>query len=326
MWASSEIELRTRWFDFDSPPRIGGVAAPLRWLRSIVLMAQSPLLFQQGNRSRPWLAVIMIALFTTSLLAAPNRYSGHGLVLAVNGKTVTISHEKIPGYMDAMVMPFKVKDAALLKGVERGRQVYFRLAVEKDESYIDHIVVTSADPVDPSKWQTPVVSQLVHSGEMAPDFRLVDHNRQPVSLSQFRGKLVAVNFIYTRCPLPDYCPRMTDNFAGLKKRFKDRLGKDLVLLTITIDPQYDTPEILKAYAKVFGGGEAQGWYYLTGSKQEITRVSGSFGLEYWPDEGTIMHNLQTGIIDRDGRMAANVEGKEYSSRQLGDLVEGLLGR
>jgi len=282
------------------------------------------------SRHGPWRKlnqIFILAIFlTASAFAGPKRYSGRGLVLAVNPseRSLTISHEKIPGFMDAMAMPFRVNNARLLQGVERGHQVYFRLAVEKNTSYVDHLVIVSAAPVDPSKWQTPVISKLVDPGQPIPDFRLVDHNGQPTALSQFRGKVVAVTFIYTRCPLPDYCPRMTDNFAEMKKRFRERLGKDLILLTITIDPQYDTPEILKTYAKVFGGGEAQGWYYLTGSRQDVARVSGFFGLEYWPDEGAITHTLQTGIIDRDGRLAANVAGKDYSAKQLGDLMEGLL--
>ena len=270
-----------------------------------------------------WLLPIFVVM---TALGGPKRFSGHGLVLSVDrsGKTITISHDRIPGYMAAMIMSFHVQDSALLKGVEQGRQIYFRLNVDRNETFLDHILVTSADSVDPALWQSPVISKRVNVGELVPDFQLMDHNRQPVSASRFAGKIVAVTFVYTRCPLPDYCPRMMDNFVDLKKRFKERLGKDLVLLTITIDPQYDTPEVLRRYAETYGAGETQGVYYLTGNKEEIDRVSGFFGLGHWPDKGAIMHNLQTGLIDRNGRLAANVEGKEYTAKQLGDLVEKFL--
>lgn len=157
-----------------------------------------------------------------------------------------------------------------------------------------------------------------------PDFELTDHTGARVLLSQFRGKVVAVNFIYTRCPLPDYCPRMTNNFAELLKRFSKAVGKELVLLSLTFDPQHHTPQVLSDYAKSFRV-KVPGWRFLTGNRQEISRVCGLFGVEYWPDQGMITHNLQTGLIDREGRLAANVEGKDYSAQQLGDLVELLLG-
>lgn len=268
--------------------------------------------------------VVISAAFVSALPAA-TRYSGHGLILSIQPekKTLTISHGPIKGYMPAMIMPFTVKDPELLAPLQPGQQVYFRLVVEARNSYLDHIRITSASPVEPEKWQSPVLSHLVQVGEALPDFQLTDHRGQVLSLTDFRGKLVVVTFIYTRCPLPDYCPRMTDNFAEIKNRFKVYMGKDLILLSITIDPQYDTPEILRTYARVFSD-DVPGWYYLTGQKRDIQKVAGYFGLEFWPDEGQILHNLQTAVIDRSGRMAANIEGKEYSPRQLGDFIENLL--
>ena len=116
---------------------------------------------------------------------------------------------------------------------------------------------------------------------------------------------------------------MTANFAALRQRFQVRLGRDLVLLTVTLDPQHDTPEVLACYARG-AGAEAEGWHFLTGSRPEVERVCGLFGVEIWPDEGAITHNLETALIDRGGRLAASVEGKDYTSRQLGDLVARLL--
>jgi protein SCO1/2 len=138
-------------------------------------------------------------------------------------------------------------------------------------------------------------------------------------LSDFRGRIVAVNFIYTRCPLPDVCPRLSANFAVLQRRFSRQAGKELVLLSITIDPQFDTPAILREYA-VRWGARSEVWRFLSGSAPEIQRVAGNFGLVYWPDEGSIGHNSTTSIVGRDGHLAAIVEGSSFRVDQLGDLI------
>jgi protein SCO1 len=256
---------------------------------------------------------------------ALKRYSGHGLVLEVNrpDQTVVVSHDQIPGYMEAMVMPFQVGDPRLLAQLKPGDRVRFRLAVGKKGSYLDRMAVESAGPVAPADWQSPVTSRILIPGEPVPNFELTDQTGRRVSISQLRGRVIAVNFIYTRCPLPDYCPRMTGTFVALSSRFAASLERDLVLLSISFDPQYDTSEVLNRYAAA-SGANRRGWHFLTGTKEDVSRVCGLFGLGYWPDEGAITHNLQTGLIDRDGRLAATVEGNEYSPTQLGDLVALLL--
>ena len=153
-----------------------------------------------------------------------------------------------------------------------------------------------------------------------PDFTLIDQNRQGVRLSDFRGKVVAVDFIYTRCPLPDVCPRLSANFARLQSRFRPRMGSDLMLLSITIDPQYDTSEVLLRYATIWNAA-ARGWRFLTGPDKEIEIVARRFGMNYWPEEGLITHTSETGVIARDGRLAARVDGSSFAASQLGDLIE-----
>jgi protein SCO1/2 len=144
-------------------------------------------------------------------------------------------------------------------------------------------------------------------------------------LSQFAGKVVALNFVYTRCPLPDYCFRLSNNLAQLQKRFGDRLGKDLVLLTITFDPVRDTPDVMAKYAHIWNA-DTKSWHFLTGTVAEVQRVCGMFGVAAWQDEGVLTHSLHTVVIDRRGRLAANVEGNSYTAKQLGDLVEEVIKR
>jgi protein SCO1/2 len=131
--------------------------------------------------------------------------------------------------------------------------------------------------------------------------------------------VVAVAFIYTRCPLPDYCPRLMTNFRAVRARFERRMDRDLVLLTVTFDPQHDTSAVLGEDARRYGA-DSPGWHFLAGTKNEIARVCALFGVEFWPEEGLITHKPRTAVIDRDGRLAT-IEGKDYSGVQLGDLVK-----
>jgi protein SCO1/2 len=129
-----------------------------------------------------------------------------------------------------------------------------------------------------------------------------------------------VDFIYTRCPLPDVCPRLSANFARLQKRFASLLA----LLSITLDPEYDTPIVLTEYAQRWRADPST-WLFLTGSAEEIRQTAGRFGVVYWPEEGTLTHTSSTAIIDRAGRLAALVEGSSFTSQQLIDLVQAQLG-
>jgi protein SCO1/2 len=252
-------------------------------------------------------------------------HQARGLVLKVDraAATVTISHEDIPGYMDAMVMPFTVRDPKQASDVRPGDRIAFRLNIRDERSWIDRVKLLSAAPADSGLTQSPAIATVVPLGSELPDFTLTNQNGEHVSLASLRGKVVAVTFIYTRCPLPDYCPRMITNLQAVERRFADRVGQDLTLAAITFDPQYDTPKRMKEYAGFFKA-DKPGWQFLTGSVEDVTRVCSLFGVEFWPDEGLITHTLQTAVIDREGKLAATVEGKDYSGKQLADLVAATL--
>src|SRR5207247_2516006 len=160
-------------------------------------------------------------------------------------------------------------------------------------------------------------------GETVPDFSLTDQKGRSVALSQLRGKVVALNFIYTSCALPNFCLRIANNFGVLQKRFKARLGRDLVLLTITFDPVHDTPEVLAHYANRWDADPAT-WHFLTGPARDVQRVCRLFGVDVFPYEGLINHLLHTVIINRDGKMVANIEGNQFTAGQLGDLTDAVL--
>jgi len=262
-------------------------------------------------------------LLISGLLSAAcaKHYTTTGLILRHDpaAATVTISHDAFPGFMNAMAMPFDLKGGARSATLAAGERVRFRLTVKGARSWVDRVEVISAPAVDAGLQQTPAVPVLVPVGASVPDFALVDQSGETVSLGALKGKVVAVTFIYSRCPLPDYCPRMVENFKAVRQRFAERMDRDLVLLTVSFDPQYDTPPVLARYAASQRAG-GPGWHFLTGDKANIERVCNAFGIEYWPEEGLITHSLQTAVVDRDGRLAATVEGKDFTPQQLGDLI------
>jgi protein SCO1/2 len=277
------------------------------------------------------ICILHLAFCITALIAADREYTVKGMVLRADpaNRTFVVSHEKIVGLMDSMIMPFDVRDAKDLAGVVPGAVVEFTLVVGDKSAYATKIKVQRYQSVeqDPrTARRLAVMRQMaglaekpLELGARVPDFTLVDHTRQPVRLSSLAGKVVVVNFIYTRCALPQFCLRVTNNFGVLQKRFAKELGKDVELLTITFDPQRDTPEVLAAYAAQWKP-DPKSWHFLTGPVADVRKVCALFGVEYFPDEGLMNHSLRTAVIDRTGTLVANIEGNTYSTEQLGDLV------
>ena len=282
---------------------------------------------------------ILISLLFVAIPAwAEDQYQATGLVLEVDPQegTVVISHDPIPGFMDAMVMPFHVLDPRELENVRPAMMVDFTLVVDDTSSHVSGFHERKFDSIEQDPDQARRLNALdaalkaqagapppLQIGQAVPDFTLVDQNNQPVTLSDFRGKVVAMTFIYTRCPLPDYCFRLTNNFGRLQKRFPDHIGKDLILLSVSFDPDHDTPEVLAEYADVWNA-DITGWHFLTGPLDRIKQVCDQFGMNFWPSEGLMTHSLHTVLIDGEGKLAANLEGNRFTAVQLGDLVQTML--
>jgi protein SCO1 len=248
---------------------------------------------------------------------------------------MVVSCNTIPGYMDAMVMPFEVRDGKALDGLKPGTAVEFSLVVGQDSPYAENIHIRKFESAEQDPFtahhlkalQTLVAPKsttaVLSVGQSVPDFKLIDQNRQPVSLGQFAGKVVAMNFIYTRCALPQFCYRLSNNFALLQKRFTDRMGRDLVLLTVSFDPAHDQPEVLAAAAKTWHA-DSRTWHFLTGPVSDVKQVCARFGVDAWTDEGLMTHSLHTIVVNRQGKLAANLEGNQFTAQQLGDLVETVI--
>jgi protein SCO1/2 len=239
--------------------------------------------------------------------------------------------------MDAMIMPYHVAAVQDLDRIQPGDTVEFTLTVDSQKSSISNIQVIPFDSADREPGQAAslaIVDQALQEkhgkpplrvGERIPEFTLIDQTGQRVSTVNFAGKVLAITFVYTRCPLPDYCFRLSTNFERLQKRFKEQLGKDLVLISISFDPEHDTPEVLAKYGQIWKA-DPRTWHLLTGPPNEVKRVCRSFGVNFWPAEGVLTHSLHTMVIDRAGKLAADIEGNRFTAGQLGDLVQIYLNR
>lgn len=284
------------------------------------------LTFLNVRRALTWRrTAIVVASTAVFVVGCTDRYSVEGVVLksAPQRREVTVSHAAIPGYMDAMVMPLSVRDPALLENVKPGDRVKFRLVVSRKESFIDQLSIVSAARANAGLLRTPSASTLVPIADPVPEFELIDQHGDRFALSSLRGQVVLVTFIYTRCPLPDYCPLLMTNLSRIKKQYASSLGRKISLVTITFDPKYDTSEVLARYGAQYGV-DGPGWYLLTGSPEQIQHVTELFGIEFYPDEGMIAHTLQIAVIDPNGRLFAAIEGKDYSIKQLADVVRAAL--
>jgi len=281
------------------------------------------------------LLAMLLACTTTSWGA--QKYSAAGLVLRVDPshRTILLSCESIPGYMDAMIMPVTVHDAKTLAGLAPGARVGFTLVVEKKMSYAESIHIRDFENLEQQPLAArrlkiiedldsaePPGAEMLKIGQPLPKVVLTDQNRREIDLAGFAGKVVLINFFYTHCPLPDYCFRLSNNLSNVQRRFQPQMGRDLILVSITFDPVNDPPEVLAKYARTWNAGPD--WYFLTGALPQVRRVCNLFGANFWPDEAELTHSLHTVIIDRQGRLAANLEGNQFTARQLGDLVQTIL--
>ena len=266
-----------------------------------------------------WSRGLFIALFGFGLLLAPNAksaesagtnesnarvFAAKGVVrdLSPDDQTVTISHEAVSNYMGAMTMPFKVRDAGALSGLHAGDEVSFRLHVTRTESWVDQITRIGTVALVESK-PAPLVPQPVSGRNPLWYYKFTNELGQAVSLSDFHGQALAVTFIYTRCPLPDYCPRLSRNFQEASQKLGSLTGAptNWHFLSVSFDAQFDTPAVLQAYGKSYQYDPAH-WSFLTGPPDKIAELARLSGVHYESDYGLINHNFRTLIVDGNGHL------------------------
>ena len=250
----------------------------------------------------------------------PSReYQLQGQILAVRPERseVVIKHEDIKGFMPGMTMPFTVKDGALLQGKEPGDLVTATLVVGEVQAHLSTLVKTGHAKVEtPAPPPAPDIRQ---PGDQLSDSKLVDQNGDSRPLSAYRGHRVALTFIYTRCPLPEFCPLMDRHFAAVQKTLASTPAlADVRLVTVTIDPAFDTPAVLKAYA-ARRGADPMIWSFLTGEPADVNQFGSQLGVyvEHNPQSAIdITHNLRTAVIDPDGRLVKVHNGNSWTPTEL----------
>ena len=287
-----------------------------------------------------FVVVALALLVATAATRADEKHNITGIILKIDREhhSVLVSCKSVPGYMDAMIMLIPVRDAATLNALQPGEPIEFTFVDNGRSGYADNVQSHRFQnlELDPSQTRRMKILESVATGDSqsskpiaigqsVPDFTLTDQKGQSISLSQFSGKVVALTFVYTRCPFPNYCFRLTNNFGQLQKRFADRMGNDLVLLTIVIDPANDRPAALENYGETWKA-DSKGWHFLTGPISQIQAVCRGFDMNFYPDEALLVHSFHTVLIDRQTQLAANLEGNDFTSKQLGDLVETILKR
>ena len=257
--------------------------------------------------------------------ANEKRYPLKGKVVAVDvaDHSVTLAHEDIVGYMPAMTMPFKIKDDANLAMVKPGDQVTGTLVVDDLSSWVEITAIIEGVPPVSQNIDVPGEPK---PGTEVPDFGLVNQDGKRIHLTQYRGKTLVLTFIYTRCPLPDQCTLMSNNFAAIDQALqKDPATYDKThLLTISFDPDYDTPKVLRSYGASHTGRYSnetfQHWEFASGTKDEVKGIAQFFGLRYFhdteSDEEQVIHSLRTAIVGADGKVFKLYRGNDWKPDEV----------
>jgi len=229
---------------------------------------------------------------------------------------ITVEHEEVPGYMAAMTMSFPVRDDPQVIGLLRpGDRIEATLAVGKEHYWLEKILTRGfvPTPVSVAGAAMPPAHHAIGPGDPVPDFSLTDQTGRRVQLSKLRGQSVALTFIYTRCPIATACPMTTAKFSQLDALLRGKgIGR---LLTITVDPEHDTPQVLAEYAKHVGA-DPKRWSFLTGPPQDVARVGADLGVIYYPDRGQIVHSLAAAVIDPDGKLSTIYYGEAWQAEHL----------
>jgi Uncharacterized protein SCO1/SenC/PrrC, involved in biogenesis of respiratory and photosynthetic systems len=239
---------------------------------------------------------------------------------------IMIAHGEIPNYMKAMTMPFKVKDTTFLTLVHPGDSVLATLAVSRTESWLATIsVLGTGTPPQVLTGDEVLLKKLFREGEQVPDVEFTNQDNKKLHLNAFKGKVLALTFIYTRCPLPDFCIRMSDNFAKIQRLLKKDASLDgkWHLFSVTFDPDFDRPKILRGYGKSYDA-DFSDWDFLVAEKKSLEKIADGFDLTYEPDQGgLIAHTLRTVLIDKNGNLVAILKGNDWTPDNVTSRIRDL---
>ena len=261
----------------------------------------------------------------TSGSATYKVYKLRGKVVStdVSKGEVTLDHEAIPGFMEAMTMPYKLKDASILGELHPGDMITADVLVSSDpdaDYLLDHIVVVAQAKPDN---RPPVSYHVPMPGDAVPDFKLRNQDGLSIHFGQFKGKALLVTFIYTRCPMPNFCPRVTRNFAAINEQLAGNpaVYEKAHLICVSFDPEHDTPDRLRAYGASYIGSDAKNafvhWDFAVPNRHALEEMAKFFDLGMTNDpDGTITHTLSTTLIGPDGKVVRFYPGSDWTPEQL----------
>src|SRR5436190_7039321 len=260
--------------------------------------------------------VTLVCVTGCSRRADPSVYIVEGTVERTypGEARIQIAHDQIPGYMQAMTMDFDAKDPDALTGLQPGDRVRFNLVVTREKGWIEnvHRVGRAALKLPrtlaaPTTWEPPL-----KVGQVIPDVAFTNELGESVKLSDYRGQALAISFIFTRCPFPDYCPRMSRQMAKVHESlsFIPNAPTNWHLFSISFDPEYDRPNILREYRRNLHVEDGR-WHFLTGAPDDLKGFCAQFGVYFMRNRGTIDHNLVTAVIDTQGRLQRLFPGNKW---------------
>jgi protein SCO1/2 len=263
---------------------------------------------------------------SASTNAGAKRYSLKGKVISVdkNAGTANIDGEAIPGFMDAMIMPYTFKPPAMIDQLQPGDSITADVIVDSDKYWLENVKVTAHSPASAEKPTAAV--HIPQPGDAVPNFRLVNQSGKNISLHQYRGQTVLLALIYTRCPFPDFCPRVSHEFSAIDQKVRadpGRYGKTH-LLSISFDPAHDTPKVLRAYGFSCANSKDPAvfsrWEFAAIPQAELPEFANYFALTYQEEGGLITHSLSTAVISPDGKIYKWYHGADW---QASDLLQDI---
>ena len=273
------------------------------------------------------LAILLICLCVTMSCRRSNekRYELKGKVLVVeqDKRLVTVSHEDIKGYMPAMTMPFTVPSESDLKILAPDDQITATLVIDGSHAWLEDLIITRQS-ANPAALGTMKIAQ---AGDEVPNFSLRNQNNREIHINDYRGKALLLTFIYTRCPVPEYCTLMSNNFAQIDRALGQdpELFEKTHLLSITMDPAYDKPEVLRSYGAAhterYEKETFAHWEFAGGTNEQVKEIAQFFGLTYFPEKDQIIHGLRTVIVTPEGKVGKIYTGNDWKTEEVVEQIK-----
>lgn len=288
---------------------------------------------QKGTRSTKKLARGLLGLVMACICLVPacrrnaneKRFDLKGKVVVVEAEKhlVTVSHDNIEGYMPAMTMPFTVPSESDLKILAPDDQITATLVVNGSHAWLEDLIITRQSATS-SALPGPVIAK---EGDEVPNFILRNQNNREIQIKNYRGKTLLLTFIYTRCPIPEFCTLMSDNFAQIERALGEdpELYAKTHLLSISIDPTYDTPDVLRSYGAAhterYQNETFAHWEFAGGTTEQVRKIAEFFGLTYYPEKDQIIHGLRTVIVSPDGKVAKIYSGNDWKTAEVVEAMK-----